>query len=135
QGSVAWWNLHRLAGSLMAVGPDAAMLKQVLEPYEKHFLQAYRQKMVAKFGLREWQTDDDALFDGWWRLLHDSQADFTQSFRALATAPENREGFVKLFSDHEAAQNWLDDYMARVAADALPTSERQQHMNAVNPLY
>ena len=135
QASVAYWNLHRLAGSLMALGPSSDELKQAITPYEAEFLDSYRQRMLAKLGLQHWQPDDDTLMDNWWRLLHENRSDFTLSFLRLAEAPEHPDTFISYFDDGEAARNWLDAYRARVDAEGQPISQRRQQMQAVNPVY
>lgn len=135
QPSVAHWNLYRFAGSLLALGPQADDLKARLQAFEPEFLQAYHGKAAAKLGLGDWRQDDDALLDDWWRLLHTCRADFTQSFRRLAHAPEQPDAFLALFSDTAMAQAWLTRYEQRLAQDAMPAAQRQAAMLAVNPLY
>ncbi|XOT94414.1 protein adenylyltransferase SelO family protein, partial [Alcaligenes pakistanensis] len=60
--------------------------KERLQTFEASFLKRFHANLQAKFGLRTWQEDDAQLVDDWWRLLHNSGADFTLSFRALAHA-------------------------------------------------
>jgi uncharacterized protein YdiU (UPF0061 family) len=135
QPSVAHWNLYRLASSLMGLGVDAEALKQQLQAYEGAFLERYRDNARRKFGLLDWHDDDDQLLDEWWRLLHTQRADFTLSFRRLATARDQPEPFIDLFSDGAAAQGWLDRYRQRLARDGRADAERIREMNSANPLY
>jgi len=135
QPSVAHWNLTRLAASLRGLGVDVDALKACLSSFEPVFLQRYHANAQAKLGLLHWQTDDAALLDDWWRLLHANRADFTLSFRTLAQAPEDPGRFLGLFTDRAAAQRWLDRYVQRLAQENRPAPERVQAMQAVNPLY
>lgn len=135
QASVAYWNLHRLAGSLMALVPSSDELKQAIQPYEATFLDAYRTQMCAKLGLLHPQDDDDALFDQWWQLLHANKADFTLSFRYLSEAPENPDVFAERFDDAAAARKWLAAYQQRLDTEQRPIDQRRQAMDSVNPLY
>jgi len=135
QPAVAHWNLYRLAGSLRALGVQAQDLQPCLATFEPTFLQCYWVNAQAKFGLLQWQDADAALLDDWWRLLHEQRADFTLSFRRLAQAPEDPAPFLSLFTDHAAAQTWLDRYIKRLDAEGRNTQERMAAMNAVNPLY
>lgn len=135
QPSVANWNLHRLAGSLLGLDVSADSLKAVLQGYEPAFRHAYQDAMRRKFGLLEWSPALDGLADEWWKLLHTNRADFTLSFRRLADAPQDPDAFLALFEDHEAARAWLQDYAGHLAREARPAEDRRASMNAVNPLY
>lgn len=135
QPAVAHWNLYRLANSLLALGIEPEALKQELQQFEDAFLQAYRRRMLDKFGLRQWQDGDAELIDGWWRLLHENRADFTLSFRKLAGAQRDAVPFLDLFIDREAAQAWLSRYLDRAGGEGGTAAEREMAMDRVNPLY
>ncbi|HUG58341.1 MAG TPA: protein adenylyltransferase SelO family protein, partial [Candidimonas sp.] len=135
QPSVANWNLYRLASSLLGLGIDAEALKAELAHFEADFLETYQGNLCKKLGLLEWQPGDEALIDDWWALLHGERADFTLSFRALATAPEDGEAFLVGFEDRAQAQAWLDRYRQRLAQEARPVPERMAQMNGANPVY
>lgn len=135
QPSMGHWNLFRLASSLMPLGVEPDALKAVLDTYEGAFLHAYQHNMAQKLGLLRWEPDDQELVDGWWKLLHTTEADFTLSFRTLAEALDHPDQYVAGFSDTGAAQTWLDTYRARVERDDRSSDERKVAMNAVNPLY
>ena len=135
QPAVAHWNLYRLASVLVDVGLTPDELKASLATYESEFVGAYQQRLAAKFGLRQWEDGDDALVDDWWALLHAQQADFTLAFRRLANLPEHPGPFLELFAQPQAAHNWLDVWLARLARDNQPVAQRRAAMNAVNPLY
>lgn len=136
QPSVANWNLYRLASALLGLGVAADALKSELEQFESVFLQAYRGNLRNKLGLMRWEDGDDNLLDDWWRLLHTQRADFTLSFRALATAPQQRAPFLAHFTeDQEAANAWLDRYIERLGRDGRADGERIAQMHGANPVY
>ncbi|NYT85868.1 protein adenylyltransferase SelO [Pollutimonas harenae] len=135
QPSVANWNLYRLASALMGLDIPADALKQELEHFETVFLQAYRGNLSTKLGFRRWEEGDDELFDDWWRLLHTQSADFTLSFRSLASALVQRGAWLSRFEDQAAATVWLDRYVARLARDQRSDEERIGQMNGANPVY
>lgn len=144
QGRYAWnaqpaivhWNLYRLASALMVLDPDVDAVKEHLQTFEASFLKRYHANLQAKFGLRTWQADDAQLVDDWWRLLHNSGADFTLSFRALAQASRAPEAFLSLFEGSEdQAQAWWQAYSQRLTLDGSDTPEQRESMNRVNPLY
>lgn len=140
QPSVALWNLYRLASSLLALDVPADDLKAQLDHYEPAFLRVYQANLCRKLGLARWEAGDDELVDNWWRMLHSSRADFTLSFRHLATAEQDPQAFIDRFIDREAAQTWLNQYLARIrkdnaAADLSAQQQRAASMNRANPLY
>lgn len=135
QPSAAHWNLYRLASSLMSLGVETDALKTVLDGFESAFLTTYQHNMVQKFGLSNWEEDDQTLVDEWWKLLHTSRADFTLSFRRLTAALDQPDNFVASFADAATARAWLDRYRERVVRDGLLSDERKVMMNAVNPVY
>lgn len=141
QPSVAHWNLYRLASPLLGLGVDAEGMKASLRHYESAFMERYRSNLCRKLGLTSWREDDEQLVDDWWQLLHTQRADFTLSFRALAEAPADPDGFVQRFTDNEAAQKWLTHYLERLDADRLAgdghsdEAERINRMNHANPIY
>lgn len=136
QPSAALWNLYRLGGSLHTLVPDVDALRGVLEGFEAVFSRSFHQRMGAKLGLSAWQGDDEALLDDLLRLMDANQADFTLSFRSLADAVTGqRQIFLDLFIDREAAGAWLDRLLARHAQDGRSANERAAGMNRVNPLY
>lgn len=143
QGRYAWnaqpaaanWNLYRLGSALMGLDVPADALKDELAHFESDFLTAYRENLRNKLGLLRWEEGDDALLDDWWRLLHTQKADFTLSFRGLATALQNREAFLSNFADQEAVNIWLDHYAQRLVRDGRDDATRVRQMNQANPLY
>jgi uncharacterized protein YdiU (UPF0061 family) len=133
--AVAHWNLYRLASALVGLGVDPEALKDRLRGYEAAFLAPYHANLARKLGLAAFEEGDEALVDGWWRLLHTQEADFTLSFRALAGAVAAPQEYIDRYADREAARAWLDLYLRRVARDGRPDAERVAQMNGANPLY
>lgn len=135
QPAVAQWNLTRLAESLMVLGCSVPDLEAALAPFESTFLQAYHAGLARKFGLSDWRPEDAGLGDAWWALLHAQRADFTLAFRRLADVDTDAQSWLDLFTDAQAAQQWLDRYRTRRAQDPHPQAGRQAAMNRANPLY
>jgi len=135
QPAVAQWNLTRLAESLQVLGCMAPDLEAALAPFEQTFLQAYHEGLARKFGLTGWRPEDAGLGDAWWALLHTQRADFTLAFRRLADVGADDRPWLDLFSDPQAARQWLERYQARLAQDARAPAQRKAAMDRANPLY
>lgn len=135
QASAGLWNLYRLANCFISLGVPQEALIQCLDRYEPIFTDAFREKMICKMGLVQWQEGDEQLLEQWWQMLHTQKADFTLSFRYLSEVMQDDSRFLSLFSDQSAAQQWLQQYKARIAGLEGNEQERVDGMNAVNPLY
>lgn len=135
QPAVAHWNLFRLGGVFLGLGLQEEELRDALSGYQQDFLSAYQGNLCRKLGLADWEEGDDDLIDAWWRLLHEQRADFTLSFRSLATVGEDAAPFLALFGDPEPARAWLARYEQRLQRQSLPQAERKASMLRANPLY
>ncbi|HEX7388346.1 MAG TPA: YdiU family protein [Castellaniella sp.] len=136
QPGVARWNLYRLAESFQVLGCDVPSLDACLQSFESLFLQAYREGLARKWGLSAWRSEDLALENDWWALLHSQHADFTLAFRHLAQVSSDATPWLSLFADPAPAQAWLDRYVARLAQEDPGTwPVRRTQMDASNPLY
>lgn len=85
QPEVCQWNCMQLANSLLAadlVGKEEA--EGVLKEFAEVLLSEYNSCMAAKMGLQEY---DKALAMELLKLMYDTDADFTNTFRALASIP------------------------------------------------
>lgn len=144
QPSVAFWNLHALAQSLMPLMPQASdaeiegstqRLLQAVETYRERFATAMLAHWRAKLGLVTAQADDQRLADDFLRLMAESRADFTQSWRRLSRALQDPEPLRDLFIDRAALDAWLNRWRERLAAEAAADSipDVQARMLAINP--
>jgi len=141
QASVAFWNLHALAQSLMPLmpqGSDAEIeastqrLLAAVEAYRERFATAMLARWRAKLGLTTEQAGDQALADDFLRLMAASRADFTQSWRRLSRALDDATPLRDLFIDRDALDAWLARWRERLAAEGAPEAV-QARMLAVNP--
>jgi len=141
QPRVAQWNLVRLAECLLPLidaDPDraVALAQEVIDHFSALYRDAWLEIMRAKLGLAEAQDGDEALAVRFLKLMEDEGADFTASFRALATL-EDDDAFLQRFSDgtRAQAQEFLAAWRARLAGEGRPEAERQAAMRRVNPVY
>src|SRR5581483_2491277 len=91
QPRIAQWNLARFAETLLplmdhdpekAVAAATEVLGEYPARYERHWLAGMRQKL----GLQTEEAGDAELIRSLLDWMHQSRADFTNTFRDLATA-------------------------------------------------
>ena len=82
---MAFWNLHALAQALMPLIGDSDTALAALEPYKAEYENAMLSAWRAKLGLQTENDEDRALADDLLRLMAQHRADFTITFRRLAT--------------------------------------------------
>lgn len=145
QPQIAYWNLTRLAGALMAPLGGEEPLQAGLQRYIDTFNAANRATIGAKLGLLEPSDDDVDLMHELYALLQRAEVDMTLFFRALADvdleaptlAPLQHAFYdeAKLATDRAEFEGWLTRYAERAQRDALAPDDRRARMNAVNPRY
>jgi serine/tyrosine/threonine adenylyltransferase len=136
QPSVAFWNLHALAQSLLPLvdGPKEAASEQLLaalEPYKAEFAAAMVGGLRAKLGLRDEHDDDTALADDLLKLMAEDRADFTITWRRLSDLPAARDCFIS----RDKFDAWAERYRARLALENSADTERAARMHRANPKF
>ncbi len=139
QPGVAFWNLHALAQALLPLIGDTDAALSALEPYKTAYPRALLAAMRAKLGLQDEREEDDALVDELLRLMAQDRADFTITFRRLATfstaAGAANAAVRDLFIDRDAFDAWSARYAARLRAETSVDADRAARMNRVNPKF
>jgi serine/tyrosine/threonine adenylyltransferase len=133
QPLILGWNLARLAETLLALfddDPDRAvdLANERLTGIAAQYRHAWVNVMRAKLGLDGAVAGDGALADALLAAMEGQGADWTLTFRRLATATTGDLTLLApLFADSTALRAWLPRWQARLAADAM------QRMNQTNP--
>ncbi len=137
QPNVAFWNLHALAQALMPLIEDSDVALAALEPYKTAFPAAFMAAMRAKLGLLTRRDEDRELIDDVLRLMAKDRADFTITWRRLASfVPAGSNDTQRdLFIDREAFDAWAARYAARLQAEGSVGNERAVRMRASNPKF
>nr|XP_033470410.1 selenoprotein O2 isoform X2 [Epinephelus lanceolatus] len=92
QPSVCRWNLARLAealGSELDAAEAGAVLDEFMPAYEAFYLCIMRKKLGL---VRKEEAEDRELISDLLRLMHNTGADFTNTFRLLSHVPWPEEG-------------------------------------------
>jgi uncharacterized protein YdiU (UPF0061 family) len=85
---------------------------------------AWLNRFAAKIGIAAPRAEDRDLIDGLLDLMQQDQADFTNTFDALARG-DARDQFL----NREALDDWHTTWQARIASEAAPNDV----MRAANP--
>jgi serine/tyrosine/threonine adenylyltransferase len=136
QPSVAFWNLHALAQSLLPLmegAPEAASeaLLAGLEPYKAEFAQGMVGGLRRKLGLVTAHDDDAALADDLLKLMADDRADFTITWRRLADLDAARDCFLQ----RDRFDAWAARYRERLALESSDDAARAARMHRANPKF
>lgn len=136
QPGIAQWNLARFAESLLmllgrdeqqAVDAATQVLNEFPTVYERYWLNGMR----AKLGLHSEEADDAELVKGLLDWMHAAKADFTNTFRDLASEQ------VPFGDQHQQPEflAWHARWKERLTREGRPFAETWEKMNAVNPAY
>ena len=139
QPSVAFWNLHALAQALMPLIENSDQALAALEPYKAVYAESMLAALRAKLGLRDEHLGDQALADELLRCMAQDRADFTITWRRLASfslQPGAVNDAVRdCFIDRDAFDAWAARYAARLHAEHSIDAERAVRMNLSNPKF
>jgi uncharacterized protein YdiU (UPF0061 family) len=141
QPSIAAWNLARLAEALLPLlgqNEDAAIeaAREAIGGFAPRFEAAYLAGMRRKLGLQTEQEGDRTLIQDLLRLMQESGADWTMTFRALADAAEGNEAPARAqFHTGAAWVAWSQRWQSRLVLEAEAPGGYAALMRAVNPLY
>jgi uncharacterized protein YdiU (UPF0061 family) len=92
--------------------------------------------MRLKLGLFTEEDGDRALIRGLLEIMHQSEADFTLTFRRLCAAAESEVGdapLAALFKAPDALRDWLPAWRSRLAREPQPRAKHAAFMRLVNP--
>ena len=139
QPRIAQWNLSRLAQSLLplidedrSTAVDEA--QAAIDAFPGRFEQAYLNRFRAKLGMLEESIDDADLIGALFKVMAQTGADFTNTFRALCDAAEGADNGVRIeLGDSTAGNDWLGSWRARLARETVETAARTIEMRQANP--
>jgi uncharacterized protein YdiU (UPF0061 family) len=141
QPHAAAWNLARFAETLLPlIDADSTRAIEaataVLESFASQFADGWISGMRRKLGLSSAESADQQLAEDLLSAMHQSQADFTLTFRALCDAaadPLSNARLRGLFSDEHVLRDWSQRWQARLAREPTAPSTRLETMRRANP--
>ena len=133
QPEIIVWNLAQLATSLiplMGEDTDASVQKatEVLQSFSEQFQAAWLAEFRAKLGLTLAQNGDEALINELLERMAAQQADFTNTFRALAGGTARDQ-----FTDPTVFDEWNTRWQARLAHEATTDDEQRTLIRSASP--
>jgi uncharacterized protein YdiU (UPF0061 family) len=132
QPEILAWNLAQFATALLPLlGEDReagiAAAQGVMQTYPRRVRTAWLSTFRDKLGLTTAEDGDEGLIGDLLGRMVAGQADFTNTFRALATGTARDE-----FVEPEVFDQWERDWKARLAREPEPEA-LPARLNAANP--
>jgi uncharacterized protein YdiU (UPF0061 family) len=126
---IAGWNVLRLADCLLPfIDEDGEKAMVIVEEELKELMQLFhseRLKLLAsKFGIEDYQHEDEALIMEFLEYLEENALDFTLSFRDLKKLFYGESQHVQ---NDAKLDTWIHKWKDRV--------DKVDHLDKVNPLY
>jgi uncharacterized protein YdiU (UPF0061 family) len=142
QPVMAHWNLTRLARAMLPLLSDNAdralqAAQAAVDTFPARYDAAYLNGLRKKLGLLQQLPEDDALAANLLAIMASNQADFTLTFRNLATACAHRDfGPVrKLFARPAELDAWARQWLLRLEREDTTAAQQGTLMCAVNPAF
>ncbi|MGW8247898.1 MAG: protein adenylyltransferase SelO [Acidiferrobacterales bacterium] len=147
QPGIGLWNLTRLAESLLPLLADdtdtsVKIAESILRTFPEQYEHAWLDGMRKKVGLtvvEGREQDDRELIEALFDAMADNKADFTLTFYHLSRMSletgANEEAAQALFDRPEVFEEWVARWRERLSLEAQGDTERQERMQAVNPVY
>ncbi|XP_017672748.1 PREDICTED: UPF0061 protein Pfl01_0444-like [Lepidothrix coronata] len=147
QANVGLFNLSKL---LQALNPlldprQKQLTSQILEGYGERYYSRFTELFKAKLGLLGENENDNYLIAFLLKIMEDTKADFTMTFRELSEITEDQlrelhipEEFWTLqdLSKHKLFSEWVIMYLLRLKHNKGDSdSKRRTRMTTVNPRY
>jgi uncharacterized protein YdiU (UPF0061 family) len=133
QPEIIVWNLAQLATSLiplMGEDTDASVNEatEVLHGFADLYHAAWLTEFRAKLGLTQAQNGDEALINDLLERMAGQQADYTNTFRALAGGNARDQ-----FTDPTVFDDWNTRWQARLAHEGTTLDQQQTLIHATSP--
>ncbi|CAL8469913.1 g9455 [Coccomyxa elongata] len=144
QPGIGHWNCAQLANALIAAGlVPLEKAQPIVDAYADTMMDAYTGRMARKMGLTKYDKD---VAVGLVTLMYEDKADFTNTFRALASVSKGdapgsipaplKQALEELSEERQEAWGaWLDQLRAAIKAEGRPEAERRADQDSVNPCY
>lgn len=143
QASIAYWNLARLAETLLFLFDDdtnnaVKIAEDALSTFPTLYKKYWLDGMREKLGLATEQATDAELAEALFGIMEKEKVDFTLTFyhlSRLTREPSSSDDVIQqLFSNAKQFEHWLADWRKRLDQETQNDQQRQAAMQAVNPV-
>jgi uncharacterized protein YdiU (UPF0061 family) len=145
QPEIGYWNIIKLAESLLGIVKDSSLLEKGLNDYLMVYEQEYLQMMADKLGLNKFTLQNDlSLLAELDQVLRSEEIDMTIFFRKLSEVRTLedliflKEAYYSEDPEDSALEKmrfWLIKYLRHRNQDGIEFSKIQKKMNSVNPFF
>ncbi|XP_048467632.1 protein adenylyltransferase SelO-like isoform X2 [Rhincodon typus] len=147
QASVGRYNLDKLRKALKSLlnHKQQLLAEQILKGYPDLYQTKLMELFKAKLGLIGHDNNDDYLIAYLLKLMEDTRADFTMTFRQLSEITQQQLAANSISEEYWAIQDlarhkkfsyWINLYLSRLNRNKLDSDEaRKIRMENVNPRY
>lgn len=145
QGSVAYWNLGRLANAFAFLVPETDKLVAVLKEYQDLYETKYYSMMAKKLGFDALSVDDRVLIDAFEEMLRTIKPDMTLFYQLLIDLPADlglpsdvKNFFQEAFytaPDEEILFACLTAYSKRIKMNVCSKEVSINTMRLANPRF
>jgi len=143
QGSIAEWNLTRLAECLLGLlhenqGRSIEVAKEALATFRPAFERYWMEGMCGKIGITKKQAEDVTLLQDLLELMKKYRADYALSFRYLCYGIDENEDASKLkalFANSAEFDTWCVRWRKRLRDEKNSAAEITRSMCRLNPAF
>nr|XP_016850153.1 PREDICTED: UPF0061 protein PFLU_0444 [Anolis carolinensis] len=147
QANVGLFNLNKLLQALNRLldSRQKQLASQILMGYSEQYYRCFMEIFKRKLGLLGDDDGDNYLIAFLLKLMEDSRADFTMTFRQLSEISEDQLKKLSIPKDfwalqdvaeHEFFSSWVDLYLLRLKSNIGDLDlERRRRMTGINPRY
>ncbi|KAH0627533.1 hypothetical protein JD844_003334 [Phrynosoma platyrhinos] len=147
QANVGMFNLNKLLQALnLLLDPRQKQLaSQILEGYSEKYYRCFTDIFKRKLGLLGDYDEDNYLIAFLLKLMEDSRADFTMTFRQLSEISQDQLKDLSIpkefwalqdVAEHKFFSHWVNLYLLRIKRNKDDSDfERRKRMTGINPRY
>lgn len=140
QANIAHWNLAILHLAMLPLftKQDQLKLHDILNTFPSRFHYYWHNKIKAKLGLQETNTQTIKLIENFLDLSQQHKPDFTNTFRLLNHAIDSlphQNNLIKALGNHTRSKQWVADWSHYIVQQSTAIKEIKNQMNQVNPAY
>ena len=143
QSQIAHWNLIQLAEAILPIIDPTLeraveIARNILEEFPEIYKNYWQINMGRKIGLLSSEPNDDSLIKSLLDLMHQSNTDFTLTFRQLCDEPlrdHNGGAARKLFKDPSQYDIWAQNWRMRLNREKSDPHHCAELMRRNNPAF